>query len=296
MSLPKELDAIICERGVLLLANADGTFSPSGGAMIEPGDLEILRSIIGTAPYRHVAARFNPGTIAPTWFLRPRDGERPPSGQVLEVQRAMMRSRGEFFELLSNLEYLLGALVYHLTRLAVAYSETVSQFSAHTERTEDWVILGGQDEQYYEFDAVTADVSRAYEAILRILKLRFGKPTISTKEIAEKFESLPGCPALLSARLASNFRRTGRQAKDYRNFVQHQGSLAMGQRPFADMHRVVGPVWSTSSRIPDNPEVSKFADLRYDGRLDMLTYAWEASCDVLHCGVLAAAEVAPQTP
>jgi len=186
-----------------------------------------------------------------------------------------------------NLSYLLGALRYHCKSLAERYSEICRNFAQHRafeKRDSDNVILGMQEEPYYEFEALLTAALRTYDATRYIIWPTFGLGG-STPSSFEK--ALPLCkdlPEKLKQQLNSSWARFGDKLKHYRDCIQHY--IPIGSSRFcALMTRLKSGVWSTSIWIPDNPEVRSYEQFRYDCELDALSYGWELTnemVDVVH--------------
>ena len=84
------------------------------------------------------------------------------------------------FHLLSNLVYILGAILYHCEKLAEVYCKTCRSFASfpHLKLEEDKAIFSGNPETYYEFDALFTDAVRLYESMRYIIWSSFGTPKI----------------------------------------------------------------------------------------------------------------------
>ena len=205
------------------------------------------------------------------------------------------------FQHLSNLSYSMETMLYHCKQLAEVYCRICRSFVSfpfNYPKKEDRVILGGNPETYFEFDALVTAVMRLYEVLRYVIWIKFGTPKNhvprSYGDMLKKIHSQKkDFPSLLFDRLNDNWSRIGDRAKRYRDCLQHNSPLIRG-RPYARMSRLDDKVWSAAIWIPDNPEDKSQVKFIYDSEIDALTYGWELTSEMVKL-VKMVVSVAPET-
>lgn len=215
-----------------------------------------------------------------------------------EMRQAFPYSRREYFDDCQDLYYAAGAVIYHCKRLAQAYSDACWGFvtlSAGIPREHDKVGYGGGAfDSYFEFDALMTTVRRTYEAIRPIIWRAYGGNGSSRpRNFAKTFELCDSIPEHLRVHLQNSWSQFGVKATNYRDCALHYVPFdsSLGQ---ASMERTDGGIWTTTVRIPANPEVRSKAAFRYSlgSSSDALTYGWEAAADTIVLASLIANHVA----
>lgn len=205
------------------------------------------------------------------------------------------------FQHLSNLIYSMETMLYHCKQLAEVYCRICRSFVSFPFgylKKVDKVILGGNPETHFEFDALVTDVVRLYEALRYVIWIKFGTPKNhvprSYKDMLKKIPSQKkDFPPLLFNRLKDNWSTIGDRAKKYRDCLQHNSPVIHG-RPYVRMSRLDDKVWSASIWIPDNPEDKSQVKFIYDSEIDALTYGWELTSEMVKLVKMVVDEV-PET-
>lgn len=183
-----------------------------------------------------------------------------------------------------NLAYLLGALYYHCQQLVDRYAEICDQFTRIARipgaGLNSIATFGGQMEPYYEFEALITAALRSYDAMRYVLWNAFSGGYGVPNSFARTLEKMPALPADLRQRLEFSWSQYGSKLKEYRDCIQHYIPVG-GPLPFARMELLEGSVWSTTVRIPDNPEVRSFDAFRYESHLNALTFGWKLANEVV---------------
>lgn len=205
------------------------------------------------------------------------------------------------FQLLSNLSYSMETMLYHCKQLAEVYCRICRSFVSFPFgylKKEDKVILGGNPETYFEFDALVTDAMRLYEVLRYVIWIKFGTPKNNVPKSYEgMLKKIPSrkkdFPPLLFDRLNDNWSTIGDRAKKYRDCLQHNSPIIHG-RPYVRMSRLDYKVWSASIWIPDNPEDKSQVKFIYDSEIDALTYGWELTSEMVKLVKMVVGE-APET-
>ena len=192
------------------------------------------------------------------------------------------------FQHLSNLIYSMETMLYRCKQLAEVYCRIYRSFVSFQYgylKKVDKVILGGNPETYFEFDALVTDVMRLYEVLRYVIWIKFGTPKNDVpRSYEDMLKKIPlrkkGFPSLLFDRLNDNWSIIGDRAKKYRDCLQHNSPIIRG-RPYVRMSRLDDKVWSASIWIPDNPEDKSQEKFIYDSKIDALTYGWELTSEMV---------------
>jgi hypothetical protein len=182
-----------------------------------------------------------------------------------------------------NLNYIIGAVVYHCKRLAERYSEICSTFSqgpTGSHHRIDRAIFSGQFEAYYEFEALITAATRAYDTTRHVLWRAFGGRGSVPSSFERTLRLCDGLPMDLDEQLHLSWAQFGTKIKDYRDCIQHYVPIG-GPMSAARMVKLQGDIWSTTLWIPNNPEARSHKKFRYDSEIDALTYGWELTNEML---------------
>ena len=195
-----------------------------------------------------------------------------------------------------HLAYLLGALSYHCQRLAELYAQIavryceITQIPGHSD-SNDVATFGYQTEPYYEFEALVGAARRSYDSIRYVLWQRFGPRKGSTPRSLETLlKARSDIPETLHKRLTTSWQNFGVPLTHYRDCIHHYVPVDFGLA-YAFMRRHPLRAWTTTIRIPDNPEIRSKNGFTFALGRDALTYAWELADEVLGV-VIAAVEAA----
>jgi len=213
------------------------------------------------------------------------------SKQLLELSlSALTQNRvvlaapvGYIFFPVHNLLYVLGSLIYHCRNLAVLYSDIANKnwrISEIMNRSSDGVSFQGQEEAYYEFDALITAARRAYEMSRYILWKAFGGEGGQPRNFETTLKACDGIPLLLRERLHESWTTYGVRLKEYRDCIQHYVPVDLGFAT-ATLRRATDKSWRMQIMIPTNPQVHSKRDFTYDETLDALTYCWEVTNHLL---------------
>ena len=205
------------------------------------------------------------------------------------------------FQHLSNLSYSMETMLYHCKQLAEVYCRICRSFVSFPFgylKKVDKIILGGNPETYFEFDALVTDVMRLYEVLRYIIWIKFGTPKNDVpRSYEDMLKKIPlrkkDFPSLLFERLNDNWSTIGDRAKKYRDCLQHNSPIIQG-RSYVRMSRLDDKVWSASIWIPDNPEDKSQVKFIYDSEIDALTYGWELTSEMVKL-VKMVVDEAPET-
>ncbi|MEA3327548.1 MAG: hypothetical protein U9R53_09640 [Chloroflexota bacterium] len=185
---------------------------------------------------------------------------------------------------LFNIQYIIGATIYHCKRLAETYRQICYKFvnlPIQVRKESNLTNFGRNPEPYYEFDALITAARRAYDSTRYILWRVFGPGRGSVPSSFPK--TLPRCnntPSSLATRLKTSWDKYGMKLTDYRDCIQHYAPLDYGLS-YAQMVRLDDQVWSTTLLIPDNPEAKSKANLRYSTKIDALSYGWVLTNEIM---------------
>ena len=205
------------------------------------------------------------------------------------------------FQHLSNLIYSMETMLYHCKQLAEVYCRICRSFVSFPFgylKKVDKVILGGNPETYFEFDALVTDVIRLYEVLRYVIWIKFGTPKNRVpRSYGDMLKKIPSrkkdFPSLLFDRLNDNWSTIGDRAKKYRDCLQHNSPVIQG-RSYVRMSRLDDKVWSASIWLPDNPEAKSQVKFIYDSEIDALTYGWELTSEMVKLVKMVVGE-APET-
>lgn len=279
MSLLKLIESISCpvdcvafERGIVLRPDRKKWFahSPSGKLAVEVSPDQVAKT------YRPVMVRYRTKGTSSTFDLM----MRPQGGFVRLVQ--VLDATAFWYDLMT-LQYLFGALVYHVSGLTSTYERVCIQ-SKEMQKVfgltkGESALFGGQSEPYYEFDALLSGVRRSYDACRYPLWKCFGQTQGSIPSSLEKV--LPRCSRLdekTRADIEQSWQTCGKTITDYRDCIHHYVPLDFGNSSVA-VEEVLPGIWSAMARIPDNPSSRSKRQFTFSKELDALTYGWHAAAE-----------------
>lgn len=184
-----------------------------------------------------------------------------------------------------NMTYIVSALIYHTSALAVQYSRIINQFLWPTSGElfgSERVVYSGNSEPYYEFDALVTAAIRALDAARKPLWHLLNAPgsvPSSFKKTLVALEEQGKIDAVLLGRIESLRKPRCERAKEYRDCIQHYVSPG-ATNDFALMEQIDSNVWGVWARLPDNPEVRSASRFTFNDRIDALEYGWRVAYDV----------------
>jgi len=203
--------------------------------------------------------------------------------EVTDVRQRVPMTSPAFFKGL-NLTYLLQAVQYHCTQLALLYSrncERYSEFPFAESNDHNIVLFQGEPESYFEFDALVTAVRRAYDSCRYLLWQYFGPGCGHTPSSFHK--TLPLCrdlPKHLAERMETSWSTYGEEITEYRDCIQHYVPLDFGNSSI-HMEKLDNGAWSARVLIPDNPSAKARGKFLYATKRDALTYGWVVSNEIL---------------
>ncbi len=199
-----------------------------------------------------------------------------PQGLPEDVYVSLLRPR-------MNVQYVLGALVYHCQELALQYSsicDAAVGFSQIFSMKDKTMTCQGQSEAYYEFDALITAARRTYDALRYIIWPVFGTGGSMPRNFPKTLELCGNLSEKLRVRLFNSWETHGTKLTAYRDCIQHYVPISFGIET-ATLNQVNGGTWSLLLRIPDNPEAKSQRDFQFELGLDALTYGWELTNELI---------------
>jgi hypothetical protein len=184
----------------------------------------------------------------------------------------------EHFDLMKNIDYLLGAIIFHCEELADLYSDICMRAVAMNKIVDlagkDW-SLANEYKPYYEFEAL----------ITRYMLWNLfgpGKGTVPSS-FSRTFPLCENLPADLKNRLETSWENIGKPLKEYRDCIQHYVPLG-NSYPNAVITKV-DDLLITSLLMPDNPEARTHTGFTYNTKTDLLRYSWDLVNEVCNVSV-----------
>lgn len=277
---------VVYDRGVAIRLNNDGFWQFESQQVNLPliqADNDTVQREYGLIPLMVTLEQPPESTVK--MLLSNRLGRR----LFLDIEHAETSSRfqglHETIKLFDgfNLTYVMGAALYHTTRMADLYCE-ISASSATLPGgaiTPVEHLARSHPEPYYEFDAWLSAAIRVYDTSRYIIWDAFR----GTGSIPSTFDTVVkvanGIPDDLKQRLEQSWQTYGVRIKAYRDCIHHYSPLDFGIST-ARATPLSGLIWSTQLHIPDNPEARSKSNFRFDKRLDALTVAWEGTVEVVN--------------
>lgn len=196
-----------------------------------------------------------------------------------------------------HLEYLLRGISYHCQNLAELYVKIVERYHQITQipgHSGKGGLFQDQTEPYYEFDALIGAARRFYDSTRYLLWPRFGDERGTTpRSLSALLKSSSKIPETLRTRLSSSWEKFGMPLTDYRDCLHHYVPVDFGIAS-AVMRPHPLCVWTTTVRIPDNPQVKSKKKFTFSLDRDALTYAWELADEVLDVTMVVVEAVMPR--
>jgi hypothetical protein len=183
----------------------------------------------------------------------------------------------------ANIQYIAGAILYHVQELALHYSRVCNDFVRIRQLLpikRDRSSFGNQSEPYYEAEALITAARRAYDALRYILWKSFGPGGKDTPSNFSK--TIMACgkmPCGLKKSLTDSWKNYGVKMTAFRDCIQHYVPVTFDLQT-ASMERVFGDVWALRLRLPDNPECKSQKAFSFARDLDALTYCWELANEI----------------
>lgn len=184
-----------------------------------------------------------------------------------------------------DLTYDVRATLYHCKRLVHAYATICRNLARLTSNPDPPVFDGNivrfpcDGTPYFEFDALLSAARRSYDkagnVLWAILRKKGGRPD----NFEEALDRLNNLPEKLAADLRDSWRVTGVKLKDYRDCTQHFVSLDLFSN--VTMKRFDCGLWRAVIPIPDNPGVKSKKKFSYASGLDVLSYGWTVTNEIV---------------
>jgi hypothetical protein len=187
-----------------------------------------------------------------------------------------------------NTAYLLRATEYHCIQLALLYLDACEQTKKNSDITgnnlatgdQKDVIYSGNNEIYYEFDALITAVRRTYDSCRYLLWHFFGSRDTLPSSFYRTIKKCKDLPIELEEKLVESWSKHGEEITTYRDCIQHYVPIDFGIGSLR-MHKLDNGAWSTQALIPDNPLAKSRFKFVHADKQDALTYGWEAANEVL---------------
>jgi hypothetical protein len=199
-----------------------------------------------------------------------------------------------------NLDYVLGASIYHCARLADIYAQICRAFVDTPMRKHSksdrvgFVTIGHTADPeyvYYEVDALLTAVRRAYEALRAVLWHQWPGKGKRPPSFAKTYPNCDGLPEEIAECLNSAWLKSGKRLKQFRDCIQHYAPVSPVV-PFAQMERLTAGIWAASFWLPDNPEARSAQQFEFRLKTDALTYGCQMVNEVLLVAKAVVEEVA----
>jgi hypothetical protein len=275
--------------GVETVATADGWRLVTADCRFD-----VPAAVLTSMPYRGPVLVMGTGS-PPLWLLT---NQR--TGRALEVENTELMTRpldGRSLFEIRNLNYHLGAAIYHCKRLALAYAELCSSADRLSKipgaADMNRFIHQGADDAYYEFDACVTAARRVYD-VLKFPLWKFfnsrhpGHPP-GLEHVLQRADQLR--PALKAA-IEKSWQSWGMKAREYRDSIAHWVPIEFGLGS-ADMLRLECGAWRALIRIPDNPIARSRQKFTYTQGFDALTFCHELVAEVSGLLQLIVRHIAP---
>jgi hypothetical protein len=216
-----------------------------------------------------------PGGELPIWLL-----SSSRSGRYLLVDQSELllgQRLGDKLWHIRNLSYHLGAVIYHCTRLALAYVE-LCKATFDFSRIPGFTASGrinrqGAEKAYYEFDACVTAARRIYDVLRFPIWTYFNSSPIGCpKRLHLATERADRLPTELRKYVEQSWSEWGQKARDYRNSIQHFVPVEFGMST-ASMTKLECGAWSVRLFIPDNPHAQSRQNFSFTEKVDALEYS-----------------------
>ena len=203
--------------------------------------------------------------------------------EVTELSQGMLRPATIYQ--VRRLIYGLEAMIYHCTILATLYPRICARMAALSRipgGTQDPLVLfQGNEEPYFEFDALVTTARRLYDAPSAALWNRFNsRPTDAPHRLEPMLARIDNMPQQVRERITTSWERHGKRARDYRDSIVHWADTEHG---FGSVdlfrHEALG-TWGALARIPDNPEVKSRVKFTFAQRIDALDCALDLTAEL----------------
>lgn len=274
--------SVVLERGVSLRFVTQRWHFQSGAAIGGDGYGSLPEALAALAPLQVIVIAHEYGSGAARPLLLRTDGR---TYYGIKVSGLMQRplDAAAFFPL-QNLTYLLEGANYHCIRLAGLYSAIAAEYYRIQQIPGMGVssgtgIFGNQTEPYHEFEALISVARRTYDTMRFLLWNRFGKGTVP-RSLEALLSAESKLPEGLRDRLQTSWDRYGLHLTAYRDCIQHYVPVDF-RMASAFMRRHDSGAWTTTMRIPDNPEARSQRRFTFAKELDALNFGWRIADEVL---------------
>lgn len=212
----------------------------------------------------------------------------PKSGRLFAIELSeLMLSRnrpGALFHR-RRLAYGLGAMIHHCTNIAGSYAricERVAEMSCIPEFDPGpHSIFQGNEEPYFEFDALVTAARRIYDAPSSMLWNAYGgRKGQAPNSLEEVLKRLTSLPEAIGNQLQSSWDQHGKRARDYRDSIVHWADIEHGLGSVDVLRHDIG-VWAVLARLPDNPETRSRRQFTFARQVDALEYSIELTAELM---------------
>jgi hypothetical protein len=269
-SAPKR---IVFERGLTLWA-CDGKWCTHVGTKSGPIPVDALAV---AQQFRPLVATYGRDERVATHFVLDHDGRLAPRPDA-------MRLFDRLFLQAAPIDYLAGAIVHHVAQLADRYEAIRDSYKELTlipgREASKVGYYSAHPEPYYEFDAVTAAIRRAYDACRYPLWSCFGSGGTIPRSFSRTVPHCAGLSQPIREYLMGSWQKWGVAVTEYRDCIQHYVPVDFALAAIFMQEEFSG-VWSALARIPENPNAKSKRDFIFTQGLDALSFASVAACEVL---------------
>ena len=203
-------------------------------------------------------------------------------GHILQPDKITKASNFYHYD---NLEYIVGASIYHCKSIALQYSNICNDYYRISklygpldEGGNEKLGLGTISVQhaYYEFDALISCIHRLYDTTRHLLWVKYGSDKKSTPSSFPRAlrECRNSIDSDLFSTLSESWDNHGSKVKEYRDCLHHYSPIVFGDTQ-AVMKKLPNGLWSTSVLIPDNPYKKSRLSFLFIQQEDALFFGWK---------------------
>lgn len=189
-----------------------------------------------------------------------------------------------------NMNYVVGAVVYHCKRLAILYSQITQEYpksvNLHNENDpsdpySEQFWASNRPAPFYEIEALITSGKRAFESMRYVIWNDIGKNrTHPPKGFFTTLNQCNNLPNPLKTRLAHSWENFGKKVSNYRDCIQHNFPMSKGWSNLK-MDRLKGGIWKCSALLPDKGNAASPDLFTYNLEIDGLTYGWELTNEII---------------
>jgi hypothetical protein len=181
---------------------------------------------------------------------------------------------------MENVLFAYNAVLYYCERLALVYRDNNLQHATPPFSTllsvGGKVVFSGQEAPYFEFESLLTNAHRVFDYIRFPLWKAFGDknktPNWSSWYFPKVVKSCTHIPIEIKDEILEKWSPFWLEVKHYRDCIQHVIPAMHGK--YILMEKVEETVWSSTCRIPDNPNAKFYKKFSFHKNLDALSYGW----------------------